>query len=414
MNVTWVILEKNKEIYKYKLLDNAHVFDKDLMNLQIEGWNTDVPMDYDDIICIKTEDYYQEYVGELPSSLREIYIKYSELREVPLFNENIEKIQIFNSKIEMTDDKMNELRGFYPKAKISISSNSFMEKRYVNYNLRNNHLREGPMYDIDIGLREPDDNVLNSSQTVHLTSINKCILTAIKIIKIESSKYPTVLNPIQKLFIEEMIMFKKDEKTDNDLIHYIKSLHESWYGKKNEKSKREKLKKQIEKWYSSEETHSVHKCSFKSLFIMIMTIIENHEQKEDVKNRLITELEDSVGLCFTGRINRMVNSLVGFIDNIQVGVSTKEEIQMKISIIIQNLNHKKINKKKAKEEMIEMFSHVSEKDNISNHFKEENLVALDECFDDDEEEKEEEKEEESSMLLLEGIQKLYTVNEEIA
>ena len=143
-------------------------------------------------------------------------------------------------------------------------------------------------------------------------------------------------------------------------------------------------KRYVSEWYESTEKHSGFGLTFKELFQMIITIIENHPQKIDMKERLKTELNDSVGMCFTGRMNRTVNALVGFIDGIQIGLSVKEEIQLKISAIVKKIMDKKINKKQSKKEMEEIFKDVGEKDGISESYKIANILALDDYFDDDE------------------------------
>ena len=119
------------------------------------------------------------------------------------------------------------------------------------------------------------------------------------------------------------------------------------------------------------------------LFQMIITIIENHPQKKEMKERLKIELTDAIGMCFTGRMNRMVNALVGFVDGIQIGLSVKEELQMRISAIVKKLMDKKIKKKKAKEEMEEMFKEVGENEGVSGNYKTANIMALDDFDDDD-------------------------------
>ena len=55
---TWIFFEKNANIFKYKLVDNTHLFDVNLMQLQIEGWNEDLT--FNDITHIKTIDYLEQ------------------------------------------------------------------------------------------------------------------------------------------------------------------------------------------------------------------------------------------------------------------------------------------------------------------------------------------------------------------
>ena len=72
----------------------------------------------------------------------------------------------------------------------------------------------------------------------------------------------------------------------------------------------------------------------------------------------------------------MINSLSPFIDDIKISISVKEEIQIKIGIIIKKLMNNTIKKKDAILELNELFSGVDEKDNITQSFKDANLEAL--------------------------------------
>ena len=122
---------------------------------------------------------------------------------------------------------------------------------------------------------------------------------------------------------------------------------------------------------------------------MIMTIAKYHPQKEDMKTRIKIELEDSIGVCFTGRMNRLVNSLIGFVDGIQIGLSSKEELQMKIGAIVQSLIQKKIKTQQAVKEMNVVFDSFGETDFLTDATKQAYLSALDDYADDEEENDEE-------------------------
>lgn len=373
---TWVMLEKNKTIYKYKLFDNTHLFDKDLMNLRIEGWNTDVKMDFNDIICIKTEDYHIEQITSIPFSLRELSIINTDLKEIPLFPKEIKSIQIINSKIEIDEPGMTILQNCYPSAKINITKYTFMEKDWSHQQNQNVNEAVRNINNIIHLIEDPNkDTILNNSQTVHISSINKCVIDAITIIKEESNKYTKVINPVYCLFHEET------ETKDNTFFGFINrkicNLFKTF--------KNTQLESCVQLWCQDASKHSVHKITFNDLFTMIMTIIMNHPAKEDMKARLKIELQDSIGFCFTGRINRMVNALVGFIDGIQIGLSVKEETQMRISMIVKRLLDKKIKKEEAKREMEELFEGLGKESNITENYKEANLLALEEFGDDDEE-----------------------------
>lgn len=71
MSLSWVILKKEGQQYKYFLFDNTYLFNRDLMDIQIEGWNMDVFLTFDDIICIRTDNYNPPYqkIEQIPQGL---------------------------------------------------------------------------------------------------------------------------------------------------------------------------------------------------------------------------------------------------------------------------------------------------------------------------------------------------------
>jgi hypothetical protein len=128
----------------------------------------------------------------------------------------------------------------------------------------------------------------------------------------------------------------------------------NWY---SESQSDTKLIKEIMIWNKEESViHTIHKISFSQLFEKIVRIIVNHEQRINLTERLKIELTDSIGYCFTGRVNRMVNSLVGCVDGIKVSFSYKEQILIESQMIIKRLVDKKITFEKAEEEMKEIFN----------------------------------------------------------
>ena len=87
----------------------------------------------------------------------------------------------------------------------------------------------------------------------------------------------------------------------------------------------------------------------------------------------MTELHESIGLCFTGRMNRLVNSLAGIVDGIKVSFSVAEQLQLESSKIIERLNNKKITFAAARLEMLDLFNDDEVKLDIS-------LIALKEDY----------------------------------
>ena len=91
----------------------------------------------------------------------------------------------------------------------------------------------------------------------------------------------------------------------------------------------------IKDWCDDSSIHSNMGVTYKTLLKQVWGIIEdNHANKEAMREVLFQELNDSKGVCFTGRFTRTLNALCGFIEEVQIGLSPGEEMQNQIAMAI--------------------------------------------------------------------------------
>jgi len=83
------------------------------------------------------------------------------------------------------------------------------------------------------------------------------------------------------------------------------------------------------------DVHSTLLVSFYDVFVKVFGRIMSHPNKTDIISRLDEELKESECKCFTGRLTRLVNCLVGFYDDIVIGISDSERIS---TIILSTLD----------------------------------------------------------------------------
>ena len=142
-------------------------------------------------------------------------------------------------------------------------------------------------------------SIYEDKQNIHDSSIQKCVNDSI--IKITNLK----LNYNESVIINDII-------NDNILTEKCKNL--------------------IIEYASDEEYHSVCLITFKELLCHIWTIINNNEKnKDEIKKILNTEMIDAECKCFTGKLTRLVNSLNGFSEFVDIKISDNQQIA---SIII--------------------------------------------------------------------------------
>jgi hypothetical protein len=79
--------------------------------------------------------------------------------------------------------------------------------------------------------------------------------------------------------------------------------------------------------------HSILLVEYRELFLVIWTRILNEKVpalRQNMIDRLKQEVLEGQGHCFTGKLTRLVNSLVGFCPDIRIQISTPEQIYAKI------------------------------------------------------------------------------------
>jgi hypothetical protein len=187
-------------------------------------------------------------------------------------------------------------------------------------------------------------NIFNS-QSVHLTSVNKSVLKSI-----------SLLNDIIKKNNYKVQILKVD-----DVLFEYNSIFNCTFNCK--------FRDFLEKNFILTKLHSILKITYKELFEIVWCIIVNDKNnKKNMLERLKVEIIDSNEMCFTGIFNRLVNSLVGFVEGVHVGISTKEEIQLSVQQIIFKLNNKKIEYIDSLCELKNIFKDITKDEDIDKDY----------------------------------------------
>jgi hypothetical protein len=96
----------------------------------------------------------------------------------------------------------------------------------------------------------------------------------------------------------------------------------------------------IRNWCLSNDIHSSFGVTYKSLLKQVWAIIQDQEHKEELIDVLCQELDASEWVCFTGRFTRTLNALTGFIEEVQIGISSGEQMQNQITMAIKRWKDK--------------------------------------------------------------------------
>jgi hypothetical protein len=91
---------------------------------------------------------------------------------------------------------------------------------------------------------------------------------------------------------------------------------------------------QLIEYLEIKDVHSILLINFEDLFLRVFQRIMLSEHKTELLIRLDDEMSDSMCKCFTGRLTRLVNVLVGFFDDIEINISDSERISTVILSVI--------------------------------------------------------------------------------
>ena len=129
---------------------------------------------------------------------------------------------------------------------------------------------------------------------------------------------------IQSLEKINMIPLSKKENSE-DFIDFEYVISNYFQNKSNN------IKIALNRITLDNALYSKLNCSLKSVFVMIFSYIIKNEYKESLLVRLEEELSESAGICSTGILERLVNTLSGFDEDLGLHISLEDQIQGNLS-----------------------------------------------------------------------------------
>ena len=310
-------------------------------------------------------EFYINY--ELPNSLIEL-----NLQTNLITNTNFSYDKLLNKlktvKINLSDNHLNYDE--FPE-KLRLKCNLLRQNTYVHnkINFKNvgtenirafiQQANNGPAIVLEHDTRI---NPLLGPQNVHLSSVNKSILNSVNAMKNYAQE--------NEIFIEKIPKITDSSTNSTCSSSYVYGFFNSFITKHNTNSNinsnindtsntSDTCLSILENYcnrdgrfltYLNENLNLVTVCTmtdmtYKDTFELIWSILYfKYKQKQinldDVFERISTEIGDSVLLCFTGKYNRLINSMVGIIEGVQVGFSNNEQLQLEFGKIMEKFNSK--------------------------------------------------------------------------
>lgn len=223
-----------------------------------------------------------------PASLRKIILTNNLIKKIPEVPVELKYLEISHNPMRQLPSNIllcHELSNinFY-NTELELTT---LEMRFIeNVRLRNQRLRG----------QDTRENAYGDQQIVHNSSIQKSLLVSCN-------------NLFRDTFPAVAFTTTGNEMIDNILKSDFRNL----------------------------DRHSVLEKTFKDIFDKVwnrIQAVEDEEKKGELVQRLIEEVGEGAGKCFTGKVTRIVNALVGFFSDIQLQVSDAEQIVAKIQASI--------------------------------------------------------------------------------
>jgi hypothetical protein len=176
---------------------------------------------------------------------------------------------------------------------------------------------------------EPNRITGTDTQSVHNTSIQTSANKSLEYVLIYKP-----INPIPEDLITEVINeYKKNAVKKSGFRKFLKML--------SGKCALAGINvPPIREWCLKNDIHSQFGITYKILLKQVWAIIQDHKHKEAMKEVLFQELDDSKNVCFTGRFTRTLNALTGFIEQVQIGINSREQMSNQITMAIKKSKEK--------------------------------------------------------------------------
>ena len=81
------------------------------------------------------------------------------------------------------------------------------------------------------------------------------------------------------------------------------------------------------------DRHGICDVTFAEIFWTVWHRVRRHLDRDEILRIIDQEISDSEGLCFTGRSNRLINSLNGFCRDVVIRISDNDQISAVINMI---------------------------------------------------------------------------------
>ena len=167
--------------------------------------------------------------------------------------------------------------------------------------------------------------IFDNAQNVHVDEIEQSVLEALEFLSGISMKTLSGVPGTAQItfeYVKKHIEEELEKSKPKEPKRKTKKYKEE---KKNYDEKEDKIKISLNRIYMDRALYSNYNCSLLHILLKIWTYLSTHKSCEDMKNRLLEELNDMSGTCSSGFASRLVNVISGYGD-FNLTISWRDQI----------------------------------------------------------------------------------------
>ena len=307
----------------------------------------------DKLVNLQQLDLYNNQITEIKAidnlvNLQILYLSNNQITEIKAIDNlvNLQTICLYNNQII----EIKGIDNLVNLQKLSLSNNKITEIKAIDnlinlqdLSLCNNKITEIKAIDNLVNLQYLD---LRNNQITEL-SLNLCNLRNIEYFNYSNNPIEYILLPVQRWLDRLNNRITRNNMVYNDTQNiHNRNIQNSFRNSLNNIFKNKQLldlaiikqqilensilteqtKREIINYCDDNATHFSFLITYSDLLIYVWSRIIASPNANEILSVLNQEISDGLCMCFTGRLTRLLNTLVGFYDDIELQISDSEQI----------------------------------------------------------------------------------------
>lgn len=286
---------------------------------------------------LKSNDCNLQLIPELPNTLQSLIINNNNIDRIPnsiLQCNNLSELNYENNpNIQVSEEILEFIQNVFERIRERRERNEALNEIRNNFGVKPRTVTDDSQNVHDVKVRE------EVAEAIKKLMKDKCDITENEALK-QFGKVIGADLEVEEENLDDTSCFgtKKNNKLDMHKVHDIEHFNVNNWSVNFSNNPNEDYQF-LKKVYSYPSKCSISKATFPILFKFFWNRLVQSENRDDILKVFLKEdIPEMKIVCFVGRISRVINCLSGFFDDISIGISLKQQIQLKYNIVAKKYN----------------------------------------------------------------------------